>query len=78
MSEPTKVKAVLRNGVVVVLSGRSGIAGFPMIGRTFSGERLELWRRDGRWREDGATHPLDVTHLVTPTGHTVEFIGLVP
>jgi hypothetical protein len=71
-------KAVLRSGVVVILTGRSECASFPLIGKRFSGGALELWRRDGRWREDGSDHPLDVTHLVTPTGKTVEFMGLAP
>lgn len=78
MNDKREAKGLLRGGAVVVLTGRSDVPGFPLIGRTFSDGRIELWRGDGRWREDGAPHRLDVTHLITPSGQPVEFLGLAP
>jgi len=28
----------------------------------------QLWREDGRWRDDGSHHPLDIVGLVDPSG----------
>lgn len=70
--------AFLRNGKAVVLTGRSNVPDFPIQGRRNGDGALEVWRRDGRWREDGADHPLDITHIVTAHGQTVEFLGLAP
>jgi hypothetical protein len=70
--------AFLRNGAAVVLTGRSETEEFPIMGRVNGCGDLELWRRDGRYREDGAEHPRDITQIKTPCGKIVPFLGLAP
>jgi len=66
-----------RDGTAAKLTGCASVAGFPLCGRRNDGV-LELWDKYGRWRQDGADHPLDIVSIVTPTGATVPFLGLAP
>lgn len=68
-----RVCAFLRDGQAVVITGRLQHATFPLVGRRNGTGAMDLWRHDGRWREDGAEHPLDITHVLTPCGVKVEF-----
>ncbi len=73
-----KQLAFLRDETPVVLTGKSDVSGFPLQGRRHPEGTLELWRGDGRYREDGVEHRLDVTHLITPSGKPVDFLGIAP
>lgn len=53
------VTVMLRNRVnAMVESVAQGLPPFVLQGRSING--AELWRRDGRWREDGARSPYDL------------------
>jgi hypothetical protein len=41
---------------------------FSLLGRTSQGT-LELWTRDGHWRDDKTPHALDIVATVSADGH---------
>ncbi len=74
---PTPV--FLRCGKAAHVTGRvTSPWPFALIGRTVEESRLELWQENGRWRDDGTDHPLDIISLVTPGGMLVAFAGESP
>lgn len=74
---PTAV--FLRCGKAAHVTGRvTGPWPFALIGRTVEEGRLELWQENGRWRESGEAHPLDIVSLVTAGGALVAFAGESP
>lgn len=66
----------LRCGLAATLTGAGPVAGFALLGRLSDGT-LELWDARGRWREDGADHPLDIVSILQD-GQPVPFHGLPP
>jgi len=69
----------LRGGQAAHVTGRvTGPWPFALIGRMADGDRLELWQENGRWRDDGAEHPLDIVSVVTPGGAVMAFAGESP
>ena len=64
-----KKTAVLRQDHAEVAEGC-----FDLVGRCDASGEMELWRSDGKWREDGEPHPLDIVGI-EHDGHFLPFTG---
>ena len=52
---------------ITVGKQRGDVSPFALIGRV-NGGSLELWKANGRWREDDQPHPLDLAISVPAKG----------
>jgi hypothetical protein len=68
MHATERTTVLLRNHKYAeVLARTDDTPPFTMLGKTRDG-LPQLWREDGRFREDGCRHPLDIRHVLTPEG----------
>lgn len=59
------IKAQLRNGMIAIINPRrcTDCPPFTHQGVLKKTNEPELWREDGKWREDGTPSPYDIKHV---------------
>ena len=66
------VKVLLRNRTIATVNSCSQIGPPEDMVRVVQGEKaeggFELWFNDGKWRETGRPHPLDIVGFLNPDG----------
>ena len=67
MNELHDIKVQLRNGMIAIVNPRrcTDCPPFTHQGYLKKTKEPELWREDGRWREDGTRSPYDIIHVRT-------------
>lgn len=74
-----KYGVFLRNGEAADVERKDCAVGFGVLGkRRAEGSGLEMWTKDGHWREDRTEHPFDIVLFVNPDGQIVRFTGEIP
>ncbi|HZZ20289.1 MAG TPA: hypothetical protein VFE25_13010 [Opitutaceae bacterium] len=71
-----KTTVLLRDDSVGTITNTVDQPPFKLVGQHERGN-VELWRADGRWREDGSDHPYDIVAVQKSDGTLVKVQGAI-